>query len=43
LQPFRFIALGDEDHSVLSKMVDTVSDQSFLGIRSGQGSLAKSH
>jgi hypothetical protein len=43
LQPFRFIALGDEDHSVLSKMVDTVSDQSFLGIRSGQGSLAKSY
>jgi hypothetical protein len=43
LQPFRFIALDDEDHSALSKVLASVSDQSFLGLRSGYGSLAKSH
>jgi tRNA threonylcarbamoyladenosine biosynthesis protein TsaE len=43
LQPFRFIALDDEDHSALSKVLASVSDQSFLGFRSGYGSLAKSH
>src|SRR5581483_436398 len=34
LQPFRFIALDDNDHHALSKVVDSISDQSFLGIRS---------
>ncbi|MCU1298696.1 MAG: hypothetical protein JWO91_2974 [Acidobacteriaceae bacterium] len=43
LQPFRFIALDDDDHHVLSKVVDSVSDQSFLGIRSTMASLAKSY
>lgn len=43
LQPFRFIALDDNDHHALSKVVDSVCDQSFLGIRSGQATLAKSH
>ncbi|HZR58597.1 MAG TPA: PilZ domain-containing protein [Terriglobales bacterium] len=43
LQPFRFIALDDNDHHALSKVVDSISDQSFLGIRSAIGSLVKSH
>ena len=36
LQPFRFIALGDDDHRNLRMVVDSVSDRSFLGIRSSQ-------
>ena len=36
LQPFRFIALGDDDHRNLRMVVDSVSDRSFLGIRSNQ-------
>lgn len=36
LQPFRFIALGDDDHRNLRMVVDAVSDRSFLGIRSSQ-------
>src|SRR6267154_4824756 len=34
LQPFRFVALGDDDHRTLRMAVDTVSDRSFQGIRS---------
>lgn len=34
LQPFRFIAMGDDDHRALRTVVDSVSDKSFLGIRS---------
>ncbi len=34
LQPFRFIALGDDDHSKLSMAVDQQRDRSFLGLRS---------
>ena len=34
LQSFRFIAMGDDDHRALRTMVDSVSDQSFLGLRS---------
>jgi hypothetical protein len=34
LQPFRFIAIGDDEHRALRMMVDTASDQSFLGLRS---------
>ncbi len=42
LQPFRFIALGDDDHRNLRMVVDAVSDHSFMGIRSNQFNLAKS-
>jgi len=35
LQPFRFIALGDDDHRALRMMVDSAADRSFLGLRSG--------
>ena len=34
LQPFRFIAMGDDDHRALRVVVDSVSDRSFAGIRS---------
>jgi hypothetical protein len=42
LQPFRFVALGDEDHRALRMVVDSVTDQSFQGIRSPQWHLTKS-
>lgn len=41
LQPFRFVALGDGDHRALRMAVDSVTDRSFLGIRSGQWSAPK--
>ena len=31
LQPFRFVALADDDHRNLSMMVQTAVDRSFLG------------
>ena len=34
LQPFRFIALGDDEHRALRMMLDTAHDRSFSGIRS---------
>lgn len=34
LQPFRFIALGDEDHRKLRMALDSVLDRSFVGLRS---------
>lgn len=33
LQPFRFIALGDDDHRNLRMAVQSVTDQSYLGMR----------
>jgi hypothetical protein len=36
LQPFRFIALGDDDHRTLRMTVEAAADRSFLGSRSGQ-------
>jgi hypothetical protein len=36
LQPFRFIALGDEDHRKLRIALDSVLDRSFGGIHSSQ-------
>ena len=36
LQPFRFVALDDEDHHTLSRVVEATSDRSFLGLRSSQ-------
>ena len=41
LQPFRFIALGDDDHRTLRMVVDAVSDRSFMGIRSTEFAPAK--
>ena len=41
LQPFRFIALGDEDHRALRMAVDSVMDRSFLGAGSNQFSAGK--
>jgi hypothetical protein len=41
LQPFRFIALGDDDHRVLRMAVDSISDRTFLGLRSRQWSAPK--
>ena len=38
LQPFRFVALGDNDHRALRMAVDSVADRSFQGIRSSQWS-----
>ena len=35
LQPFRFIALGDDEHRALRMMLDSSHDRSFSGIRSG--------
>jgi hypothetical protein len=34
LQPFRFIALGDDDHRKLRMALDSVLDRSFAGIHS---------
>jgi len=36
LQPFRFVALEDEDHRNLRMAVDTAPDRSFLGMQSAR-------
>ncbi len=36
LQPFRFIALGDDDHRTLRMTVESAADRSFLGASHGQ-------
>jgi hypothetical protein len=41
LQPFRFIAMADDDHRALRMMVDSSTDRSFLGLRSSQWSEPK--
>jgi hypothetical protein len=41
LQPFRFIALGDEDNRKLRMALDLVTDRSFLGAQSSQFSTHK--
>ena len=33
LQPFRFVALDDDDHRTLRMVVDSVTDKSFQGLR----------
>jgi hypothetical protein len=43
LQPFRFIAMDDDDHRVLRMMVDAASDRSFLGLRSNQWTTPKTY
>jgi hypothetical protein len=42
MQPFRFVALGDDDHRTLRMVVDSVADRSFQGIRSSQWAVPKS-
>jgi hypothetical protein len=41
LQPFRFVALGDDDHRTLRMAVDSATDRSFQGLRSSQWSAPK--
>src|SRR5713101_3229845 len=41
LQPFRFVALGDDEHRALRMAVDSATDRSFQGIRSSQWSAPK--
>ncbi len=38
LQPFRFVALGDDDHRTLRMAVDSAADRSFQGLRSSHWS-----
>jgi hypothetical protein len=41
LQPFSFVALGDDDHRTLRMAVDSITDRSFQGIRSSQWTAPK--
>ena len=41
LQPFRFIALGDDDHRKLRMALDSVLDHGFLGSQTTQYSAPK--
>jgi hypothetical protein len=41
LQPFRFIALGDDDHRNLRMALQSVADQSYLGTSAGLASSPK--
>lgn len=34
LQPFRFVALGDDDHRALHMTIESQADKSFIGLRS---------
>ena len=36
MQPFRFIALEDDDHRTLRNALDSRVDKDFLGLRSSQ-------
>lgn len=38
MQPFRFIALSDDDHKRLRNALDSVLDRSFIGLRSAPAS-----
>ena len=40
-QPFRFVALGDEDHNMLDSMIKSHADSSFAGLRSSDWSAGK--
>ena len=33
LQPFRFVALGDDDHRALHMTIESAGDRDFLGLR----------
>ena len=41
LQPFRFVALGDDDHRRLRISVDHVADRSVMGLKSSAFSVPK--
>jgi hypothetical protein len=41
LQPFRFIAMDDDDHRTLRMVVDAAIDRNFAGLRSNQWTLPK--
>ncbi len=41
IQPFRFVAMGDDDHSTLKRIVDSATDVSFLGLRSREWASSK--
>jgi len=38
LQPFRFVALEDDDHRTLRMAVDTTADRNFLGLNTNRWS-----
>jgi hypothetical protein len=40
-QPFRFVALGDDDHRLLHSMIEAESDRSFIGLRSSHWATGK--
>lgn len=40
-QPFRFVALGDDDHRTLDTMIKQQGDSSFAGLRSRDWSAGK--
>jgi hypothetical protein len=42
LQPFRFVALGDDDHRALRMVVEAAADRSFQGMRSSLWAAPKS-
>jgi hypothetical protein len=42
LQPFRFVALADDDHRTVRMLVDSVPDRSFLQIASNKWSPPRS-
>jgi len=42
LQPFRFIALGYDDHRNLRMALQSVADQSYLGMNAAQAATPKS-
>ena len=42
LQPFRFIALADDDHRTVRMLVDSASDRSFLHLASNKWSSPRS-
>lgn len=42
LQPFRFVALADDDHRTVRMLVDSASDRSFLQLASNKWSSHRS-
>lgn len=40
-QPFRFVALGDDDHRTLDSIIAAESDHSFIGLRSSHWAARK--
>jgi hypothetical protein len=39
LQPFRFVALNDEDHTTLRMAIDSLLHEPIIGVRSGKATL----